>query len=202
LIVETPKIGSILQEAAERTESENLGYMMNFPSQVPLDDRRPGAVLRFGRAWLALAAALALHVTDEALTNFLACYNPTVQAIRDRLPWIPLPTFSFRVWITGLATGIALLFLLSPAAFRGARWITVVAIPFSVMMIGNGLGHVGSSIYMGRFMPGVYSSPILIAASLWVLVSALRLLRISPGKFSLPQRSQRQAGGAQSDTSE
>ena len=202
MIVETPKIGSILQEAAERTESENLGYTMNSPSQVPLDDRRPSAVLRFGRAWLALAAALALHVTDEALTNFLAFYNPTVQAIRDRLPWIPLPTFSFRVWITGLATGIALLFLLSPAAFRGARWITVVAIPFSVMMIGNGLGHVGSSIYMGRFMPGVYSSPILIAASLWVLVSALRLLRISPGKFSLPQRSQRQAGGAQSDTSE
>jgi hypothetical protein len=75
---------------------------------------------------------------------------------------------------------IALLFLLSPVAFRGARWLAVVAVPFSVMMIGNGLGHVGSSIYMGRFMPGVYSSPFLIAASLWALVSALRLLRIQP----------------------
>ncbi|HTZ20744.1 MAG TPA: HXXEE domain-containing protein [Opitutaceae bacterium] len=153
---------------------------MNAPSPVSSDERRPEAVLRFGRAWLALAAALALHVTDEALTNFLAFYNPTVRAIRDRLPWIPLPTFSFRVWIAGLVAGIALLFLLSPVAFRGAKWLTVIAVPFSVMMVGNGLGHVGSSIYFGRFMPGVYSSPILIAASLWALVSALRLLR-TPG---------------------
>ena len=153
---------------------------MNSTNQVLPDDRRPGAILWFGRAWLALAAALALHVTDEAFTNFLAVYNPAVRAIRDRLPWIPLPTFSFRVWIAGLAAGIALLFLLSPVAFRGARWLTVVAIPFSVIMIGNGLGHVGSSVYLGRFMPGVYSSPILIAASVWALVSALRLLRIQP----------------------
>ncbi len=154
---------------------------MNAPCPVPSDDRHPGAVLRFGRAWLALAAALALHVTDEALTNFLAVYNPTVLAVRSRFPWIPLPTFSFRVWIAGLAAGIVLLFLLSPAAFRGARWLAIVAIPFSVMMIGNGLGHVGSSLYLGRFMPGVYSSPILLAASLFALFSALRLLR-TPGK--------------------
>jgi len=151
---------------------------MNAPGPLPPDDRRPSAVLRFGRAWLALAAALALHVTDEALTNFLSVYNPTVLAVRSRFPWIPLPTFSFRMWIAGLAAGIAILFLLSPVAFRGAKWLTVVAVPFSVLMIGNGLGHIGSSVYFGRFMPGVYSSPILIAASLWALVSALRLLRI------------------------
>jgi hypothetical protein len=155
---------------------------MSAPCPVASDDRRPSAILRFGRAWLALAAALAMHVTDEALTNFLAVYNPTVLAVRSRFPWIPLPTFSFRVWLAGLVAMIALLFLLSPVAFRGARWLAVVAVPFSVMMIGNGLGHVGSSIYMGRFMPGVYSSPILIAASLWAMVSALRLLRVpQPG---------------------
>ncbi len=68
----------------------------------------------FGRAWLALAAALAIHVADEALTNFLAVYNPTVLKIRARFPWIPLPTFSFRVWIVGLAAAVALMFSLSP----------------------------------------------------------------------------------------
>ena len=131
----------------------------------------------FGRAWVALAAALALHVTDEALTDFLSVYNPAVRAIRERVPWLPLPTFSFAVWLGGLAAGVALLFALSPRAFRGARWLAIIAIPFSVMMVANGLGHLGSSIYFGRWMPGVYSSPVLIAASLAVLVCAWRLVR-------------------------
>ena len=52
------------------------------PDQPP--EQRHQATLRYGRAWVALAAALAVHVTDEALTNFLAVYNPTVRAIRGR----------------------------------------------------------------------------------------------------------------------
>ncbi|MGA2018939.1 MAG: HXXEE domain-containing protein [Opitutaceae bacterium] len=130
----------------------------------------------FGYAWLALAAAIATHVVDEALTDFLAVYNPTVLKIRARFPWIPLPTFSFRVWIVGLAAAVALMSSLSPLAFRGTRWVVVVAVALAVVMLGNGLGHIGSSFYMRRLMPGVYSSPVLMAASLFVLVHALRLL--------------------------
>jgi len=130
----------------------------------------------FGRAWLALAAALAIHVADEALTDFLGVYNPAVMKIRTRFPWIPLPTFSFRVWLAGLVAAIALMFSLSPLAFRGTHWIVLVALSLSVLMIGNGLGHIGSSLYMRRFMPGVYSSPFLITASVFVLIYALRLL--------------------------
>ena len=140
------------------------------------EDQIGRAISLFGRAWLALAGALAVHVADEALTDFLAVYNPTVLKIRGRLPWIPLPTFSFRVWIVGLAALVALLFSLGPAAFHGSGWLVVVAVPFSLMMAGNGLGHVGASLYGRRLMPGVYSSPLLIAASLLVLVYAQRLL--------------------------
>ena|SRR5208337_5482618 len=130
----------------------------------------------FGRAWLGLAAALAIHVADEALNDFLAVYNPAVLKIRARFPWIPLPTFSFRVWIIGLAAAVALMFALSPVAFRGTRWIVIVAVPLAVMMVGNGLGHIGGSLHKKRLMPGAYSSPVLIAASLFVLIYALRLL--------------------------
>jgi hypothetical protein len=144
-------------------------------SDLPTEQLNHAALL-FGRAWLALAVALAVHVTDEALTDFLAVYNPMVLKIRARLPWIPLPRFSFRVWIVGLAAGITLLFLLTPVAYHGSRWIVVVAVPLSLLMVGNGLGHVGASIYRRRFMPGVYSSPFLVAASLLVLIHALRLL--------------------------
>jgi Protein of unknown function with HXXEE motif len=134
------------------------------------------AALLFGYAWLAFSIALAIHVIDEALTDFLAVYNPTVREIRRRLPWLPLPTFSFRTWISGLAAAVALLLLLSPAAFHGSKWIVYAALPLSLMMIGNGLGHIGASIYRRRFMPGVFSSPLLIAASLLLLILALRLL--------------------------
>ncbi len=129
----------------------------------------------FGIAWLSLAAALAVHVIDEALTDFLSVYNPTVLRIRARFPLFPLPVFSFRVWISGLIAGVLLLFLLSPLAFRGVRWIIVAALPLSVMMIANGCGHIGSSIYKKRYLPGVYSSPVLIAASAFTFIYALRL---------------------------
>ena len=130
----------------------------------------------FGIAWIALAVALALHVLDEALTDFLAVYNPAVLKIRSRFRWIWLPVFTFKVWIAGLVAGVALLFALSPLAFRGVRWIIIAALPLSVMMLGNGLGHIGSSIYLRRLMPGVYSSPLLIVASIFVLIYALSLL--------------------------
>ena len=47
----------------------------------------------FGFAWLAFALALAVHVLDEATHDFLSVYNPSAQAIRSRLPFLPLPTF-------------------------------------------------------------------------------------------------------------
>ena len=149
---------------------------MNPPDSIPPAGQLAEALAQFGRAWLALAAALAVHVADEALTDFLGVYNPAVRRMRAVLPWIPLPTFTFRVWIAGLAAGIALLFALSPQAFRGTGWVVVAAVPLSVIMVGNGLGHIGGSIYMRRLMPGVFSSPLLIAASALALACALRLL--------------------------
>ena len=58
-----------------------------------------------GRAWIFLTIALALHVLDEAVHDFLSIYNPAARALRDRLPFLPLPTFSFGVWLGGLIGG-------------------------------------------------------------------------------------------------
>jgi hypothetical protein len=38
-----------------------------------------------GWAWVSLALAIAVHVLDEAAHDFLALYNPTVEAIRRAL---------------------------------------------------------------------------------------------------------------------
>jgi len=139
--------------------------------------RNRQAVRRFGYAWIFLAAALALHVTDEAMTDFLSIYNPTVHAIRERLPFLPIPTFTFGIWLTGLCLGIALLFLLSPLAFRGDRILVWIAFALSIIMLVNGLLHIAGSFYFGRFIPGVYSSPILLLASGWLFINARKKRR-------------------------
>ncbi len=116
-----------------------------------------------------MACALALHVTDEALTGFLTYYNPAVEAIRARFPFVPLPTFTFGWWLGGLIAGILVLFALTPLAFRRARWLAALAYPFSILMAGNGAMHLAASGYMRRIMPGAYSAPLLLFASLYLL---------------------------------
>lgn len=132
---------------------------------------------RVGRAWLALCFALAIHVADEAATGFLAIYNPTVVAIRETLPWLPLPVFRFETWIAGLIIAILTLFLLSAFVFRGARWTRLAGYFFAIIMLANAVGHttgtlLGRTTELVRFprpMPGSYSSPLLAAVSIYLL---------------------------------
>ncbi len=125
---------------------------------------------KHGFAWLALCLALAVHVLDETLTDFLAVYNPPVQAIRSKLPFLPLPTFSFEIWLFGLIFAVLLLLFLSIFVFRGSKWMMPLSYVFAAMMLLNGMLHVAGSFYFGRLLPGVYSSPLLLAGSVYLLV--------------------------------
>lgn len=71
---------------------------------------------------------------------------------------------------------------LSPLAFRNARGLRPLAYLFAVIMLLNGLGHTLGTIagrtvagvHFPRPMPGFYSSPLLLAASLYLLVQLRR----------------------------
>ena len=128
-------------------------------------------VSQFGVAWLALCVALAIHVADEALTDFLSVYNPAVRAIRARFPFLPLPIFSFRVWLSGLVVALLVLASLTPFVFRGAVWMRPLAFAFGLIMAGNGLLHLIGSLYMKKAMPGVYSAPLILGAAVYLLAS-------------------------------
>lgn len=128
-------------------------------------------------AWIALCLALALHVLDEAKTGFLSVYNPTVIALRAKQPWLPFPVFTFGVWLAGLVAAVVLLLCLSVFVWRGARWMRPLGFVFAVIMLANGLGHVVGTIFgrtvasirFPRPMPGFYSSPFVLAASVYLL---------------------------------
>jgi hypothetical protein len=141
---------------------------------------------KLGVAWVLLCLALAAHVTDEATTGFLAVYNPTVTALRARLGYWPMPTFEFQDWLTGLIVAVVVLLALSPVVFHGSRWVRPLFYFFAFLMIANGLGHTAATIFgrtvssvrFPRPAPGFYSSPLLLAASVYALIQ-LRRTRLS-----------------------
>ena len=140
----------------------------------------------FGRPWFALTVVLALHVLDEAITGFLSIYNPTVTALRGRWSWFPMPTFQFREWLVGLVLVVLLGFALTPLAARGARRLRPLAWFFALIMFFNGightmvtiLGHTVAGIQVSRPAPGFWSSPLLFAGSVWLM---MRLWKTASG---------------------
>jgi hypothetical protein len=127
---------------------------------------------RHMHAWLLLVAGLALHVLDEALTGFLEFYNPLVLAVRARIGWFPMPTFTFGPWLAGLIAGIVILALLAPAVRRGARGTWLASWLFSGVMFPNGLGHLLGSLYFHQWLPGTTTAPLLLLASALLARSA------------------------------
>jgi hypothetical protein len=128
--------------------------------------------LRFGYAWVAFALAIAGHVTDEAANDFLSLYNPIARTLRERF-YLPLPVFTFEVWLAGLGAGILLLLVLSPMAFRFNRVLRMIAVPLAVIVgLLNAAGHIAGSIYFGYLVPGVDSTPLLVITGIWLLLAA------------------------------
>jgi hypothetical protein len=124
----------------------------------------------FGIAWVLFAVTFATHFTDEALHGFLPEYNSRVRMIRKKLPLLPVPTFSFAGWLAVLIAGFVLLLCLSPLAFHGSAWLHLAARPIALVvgLLNAGL-HLFGSIWYHRRMPGFYSSPLLLIASVYLL---------------------------------
>lgn len=121
-------------------------------------------------AWIALCGALAVHVADEALTDFLALYNPAVLSLHERYPSLPLMTFTFEGWLALLIFAIVALTAASYFVRRGRWAMRPISHAFAGFMLLNGLLHIAWSVYMGKLMPGVYSSPLLLAASIFLII--------------------------------
>lgn len=130
-------------------------------------------------SWTGLALAFGLHVADEAANDFLAFWNPLVESLRARLPWLPLPTFSVELWLGALIGAVLVLLTLTWFVRRGAAWMQPVSYVLAVIMIGNGLIHITGTVLMGRMVPGVYTSPVLLLTAGLLFAAARRQRRDS-----------------------
>ena len=132
-------------------------------------------------AWLLLVTALAVHVLDEALTDFLHFYNPLVRDLKETLGFFPMPTFTFGIWLGGLIGLVIVGFALTPLVNRGGRIIRRFTMAFGIIMVLNALGHMLGSLFVGRLLPGFWSSPLLLVAALYAVIVGLRRPTPSPG---------------------
>ncbi len=134
---------------------------------------------RWALAWAALCGAFGIHVLDEATHDFLAWYNPIATTVRTELPWLPVPVFSFPVWLGGLVAVVLVLTALTVVVHRRRRWLVPVAYVYGVVHVLNGTGHIALSILGWWWAPGVYSAPLLLAAAVWLLYETNRVHRLA-----------------------
>jgi hypothetical protein len=133
---------------------------------------------RLGLAWLAGWAAFTAHMFDEAFHGYLHLYNPLAWELYQRYPWSPLPVLDFfRYWVP-LALGASFfLLLLTPFVFRGWRRMRPLAWLLGGFLFLAGLGHMlgvllgpaSLSEYLSRPLPGLYTSPLTLAAGAFLL---------------------------------
>lgn len=173
-----------MKRETRTARASNITSLRMITDRVPL--LSASDTFRLGIAWVMMWIALAVHVTDEALTGFLPVYNATILALRAQLGFWPMPTFEFKVWLTGLCLGISGLALLSPFAFQNAKWLRPIFV-FVVVIAGllNATGHTVatilgrtvSTVHFPRPAPGFYSSPLLMVVSIYALLQLQRTRR-------------------------
>jgi len=120
-------------------------------------------------AWLLACATLAIHIAEEAARGFLRLWNPEVAALH-----LSFLRFNFPVWITLLALGVLGLLILSYWVRRGTWWTTGAAYALIFLMLSNGIAHLSFSLRERAWMPGAYSSPLLLLAGINLWMATVR----------------------------
>ena len=120
-------------------------------------------------AWIILVIAVALHVADEEIHDFLPFYNNLVIGLRDRLGFFPMPTFTFNIWLGGLIGAVIIGGFITAIVNRGGKRIRIIAIIIGIVMILNALGHLLGSLFYAHLIPGFWSSFILLPTAVFVV---------------------------------
>lgn len=127
-----------------------------------------------GLAWFYLCCLLVAHGVEEAMGGFVDVWNPVLATVRATTG-LPLPQFQISVWLGCLVVVVLVLLALTAFAFRTPMSMTTASVVFGAIMIVNGVNHLASPLYLGRFLPGQFTSPLLIASGTWLIVQARRV---------------------------
>ena len=138
-------------------------------------DSKPPAL---GLPWLILCLSFAVSIVDEGLHDFLGSYNPTVLTLYGHFSWFPRIDLTLGEWLAIVLGADTVLLLMTPWAFRKAGFMRPIAYGLAVFMLLKACGTIlisaiGQTVGSVRFRggtPGLYSSPLLIVASSYLLL--------------------------------
>jgi hypothetical protein len=128
---------------------------------------------RFDRwtwAWLTLSLVLALHVADEVMNGTLAFYRGLSDFVMDYMPFVKLPPFRYEVWLVDLI-GASLLIAMTWLVHRRRGPMRLASYVVATFAAANGMMHILMSMAAQQLLPGVVTSPLILAAALFLLVS-------------------------------
>ncbi|MGC8760079.1 MAG: hypothetical protein ACP5UT_13635 [Bryobacteraceae bacterium] len=132
---------------------------------------------RLHQSWLMLTLALTLHVAEGAVRDYLSFYNPLAMSLRDMMLWTWMPTFTFAAWLGGWIAILAVLYGMAWFAAYPARWMVWASIAYAELMFLYAAAKLGFALYLEKAIPGVYTAPLLVAASGWLTLEAIHALR-------------------------
>jgi len=124
-----------------------------------------------GLPWLVLCLALAVHVAEEIGSGFLSAYQLALESMKQLVPYMEFPHVSLTVWLGASIGFVAVLAVLTPLAYRGARGMRTLMLWLIGLALANVAGHVAGSVLAGRPMPGVYSTLALAGACTYAIIA-------------------------------
>lgn len=124
--------------------------------------------LRWTIAWLLLCLVLALHIYEEATRGSYLAYD----LVRRLFPW--LPPFHFEIWLLNVGGAVVVLVGLTWFVHKRLPIMRLASYALAIFATGNAMLHLLLSLAWNQALIGMFTSPLLLAASLFLFVSIPR----------------------------
>ena len=132
----------------------------------------PVSVSRWTVAWFLACLVFALHIVDEGYHGTLGFYSDLERLVTELLPSLNLTPFNFQVWLVNMSGTLFVLFLLTFLVWRANPVMLPASYAFAAFLTGNSAFHLLMTIGRGEEVTGALTSPLMLAAGLFLFVAA------------------------------
>lgn len=129
---------------------------------------------RWTVAWILLSAVLALHIAEEATSGTYLIYGETLDFLRQIYPQLAIPPFKYDVWLLNITGTILVLLSLTWLVQKRYQIMRPASFALAIFTTANATIHILLSLASDRVLAGTLTSPLLLAASLFLLLSIPR----------------------------
>ena len=126
---------------------------------------------RWTAAWLVLSLALASHVADEMINGSFAFYRDLADFFATYFPVVKLPAFRPELWAINLSGASLVLIGMTWLVYRRQGPMRLASFVVAGFATANAVLHIVMSVALGHVMPGALTSPLVLAAALFLFAS-------------------------------